>query len=211
MKKYLSLTIVFGFLFSLFFIPTNASKIFVSEKASSRRNIIEFEELAMCRLCEHVAMYDESNRINVSSFSGLISEADTEYGFNSSFGYISASKTDFSIQYIIMDTGSTGDSKDSASMSLYRCISALSALEYDDMAGRTIEIKYQFGQSEFENAYDAAADLWMYEIMPGMANALGKNPKKDTPILIYSGNYDYYVQFSDSRSGSAIYVLAQAR
>lgn len=198
------------FVFAFFPIKTHAKQKAYSE--TECRHLIEYTELSMKRYMEFERKYNREYDINVSSPFVPFRETKNEYEFDSTFGTVTVDKEDFTVSRVLMIMSVGNDSSQNNEKHLFQCISAMSALEYDELAESKIETEYNVYKSGASSAFEKILEIWREEIQPGIKEAFKNNSSIDAdPVKLYSGNYDYYVSSMDSEKGIINFFIAQKR
>ena len=106
-------------------------------------------------------------------------------------------KDDFSICQATIELDNSLLSDEESNKMSIRCIMALSALEYP---------------FDVQNAENKAIGVWNNQILPAIKklNFNSLNSKSER-ILIYSGNYDYYLSSLETSIAKYYYINAEKR
>lgn len=209
MKKIFPSFLCLVLLFSVIAFPASASSD--QPNKTKCRNVIEFIELAVNRmtLCAESDDFDSKDCLN--PFTGLITQYENEYSVLSSVGILSVSKDDNLINEAQILCISTSASQEMIMRSTYSFVTALSALEFDASEDSLLDLKYKVGLSKTQNAIDEAYRIFSEEISVIMQENLNTSTKKNTPILVYSGNYDYFLEFKDYNDSVLVSITARKR
>lgn len=209
MKKFLPSFLCIVLLFSVIVLPASASSDQLNK--TKCRNVVEFIELAVNRmtLCTESEDFDSKDCLN--PFTGLITQYENEYSVLSSVGILSVSKDDNLINEAQILCISTSASQEMIMCSTYSFVAALSSLEFDASEDSLLDLKYKVGLSKTQNAIDEAYRIFSEEISIIMQENLNTSTKKNTPILVYSGNYDYFLEFNDYNDSVLVSITARKR
>lgn len=188
-------------------------------KPTVRRNAFEFDELCMKRLYNYNEKLPEDERIDFSPMNyvhiSLISEDRIMRGVTTAFAGIDIDLNDFSVARCLltfMDLNETDSKKSTETM--MKLILALSALETDDIEDGLIQSQYQYGiSSDYYNAIDKAQHIVFDNIYPQIKESMNDIIFSKKQPLLYSGNYDWSVQYQEGRSGKYkyLYLVAESR
>lgn len=200
MKKLTAFLLTICLAFTFFALPAAAAG------ATERRNLIEFEELAMSRLAPLCTAADSSAATNTLG-SAVLGLRDDGYSISSVFGLITAEPENLTISDIFITF--FGDSKESGQDIALRIAAAMSALEYDHDGEVELELRYQHGLSKSRTPISKATEVITDTFFPLVGEMLDDSSTWDEPVLAYSGNYDYYILIV-SKTGT-IYISAEAR
>lgn len=211
-KKRLFAFLILSVVFVFAFFPI---KTFAKQKADSKtecRHLIEYTELSMKRYMEFERKYNREYNIYVSSPFTPFRETKDEFTFDSTFGTITVDKEDFTVSRVVTIMSKGNDSSQNNEKYLFQCISAMSALEYDEHAESMLEIEYKVKKTGASSAFEKTLEIWREEIQPGIKEAFKNNSSIDAdPVKLYSGNYDYYVSSIDTGKGIINFFIAQKR
>lgn len=209
MKKILPSFLCLVLLFSVIAFPASASgNQFNKTKC---RNVVEFIELAVNRLTLCTESDDFNSKDCLNPFSGLITQYEDEYSVSSSVGMLSVSKDDNLINEALILCIGTSTSQEMIMRSTYSFWAALSALEFDASEDSLLDLKYKVGLSKTQNAMEEAYRILSEEISVKMEENLNTSTKKNNPILVYSGNYDYFLEFKDYNDSVLVSITARKR
>ena len=129
----------------------------------------------------------------------------------SSVGLLKVSNADNAINTAVILCENVNDDSETVTKSFYSFVGALSALEFDDMEDRFIGLKYKVGHSETKDAVEEASRIWLEVIYPNIQKTLNTETEKNKPILVYSGNYDYYLEYAGYEDSLFISITALVR
>ena len=200
MKKLTAFLLTLCLALALFVFPAAAAD------ATERRNLIEFEELAMSRLAPLCVAADSSAATNTLG-SAVLGLRDDGYSISSVFGLITAEPENLTISDIFITF--FGDSKESGQDIALRIAAAMSALEYDHDGEIELELRYQHGLSKSRTPISKATEVITDTFFPLVEEMLDDSSTWGEPVLAYSGNYDYYILIV-AKTGT-IYISAEAR
>ena len=200
MKKLTAFLLTLCLALALFALPAAAAD------ATERRNLIEFEELAMSRLAPLCVAADSSAATNTLG-SAVLGLQDDGYSISSVFGLITAEPENLTISDIFITF--FGDSKESGQDIALRIAAAMSALEYDHDGEVELELRYQHGLSKSRTPISKATEVITDTFFPLVEEMLDDSSTWGEPVLAYSGNYDYYILIV-AKTGT-IYISAEAR
>lgn len=212
MKRIIASLLVFSIVFVLIPFPANAvfaKKNFVKNETVCR-NIVEFLEIASNRLTLYTEDIGLDSRDYFNPLTGIITNYDTHYNIQTSFGSITVSNEDNTIASAIIMSFTTEGYKD-ISGKLCRCIASISALEFDAFDDDRFPTQYSIGLSESKNAIEETCRIWDEEIYKNLTKSLNTSVSKDSAILLYSGNYDYYVTYYDYDESILVVITAEKR
>lgn len=197
--------------FSNNFQKDSIAKASSNANATQRRGLVEYLELAINRLTLYAESKSYDSKACLNSFADFLpTELDNEYTIFSSVGLLDVSKVDNKINTAqIMCVNMKADS-DAISKSFYSFIAALSALECDAMEDDTLELAYRFGLSSTKNALEEAQRIWRDEIYKKIQETINTAVKNE-PILVYSGNYDYFLEYADYKDSLLTSITAKTR
>lgn len=190
--------------------PTLEPKVY---SRTHPRNAFEFCELYSSRLAEF-ATGSTTNIIYGSDYA-MFDQYDVHLDDNSYIVSVSAGMIGIDKDSLCISTGmftinsngeetlnSPGDSK------LFRCMAVFSALEYDAHEDAEIWRRYSKGDEEAPSAYLKAMKVWTNEIIPNLKSVYESAKAESKLVPIYSGNYDYYVRYSESSDSFILWVEA---
>ena len=200
MKKLTAFLLTLCLALALFALPAAAAG------ATERRNLIEFEELAMSRLAPLCTAADSSAATNTLG-SAVLGLQDDGYSISSVFGLITAEPENLTISDIFITF--FGDSKESGQDIALRIAAAMSALEYDHDGERELELRYQHGLSKSRTPISKVTEVINDTILPLVGEMMDDSSTWGEATLVYSGNYDYYILIV-AKTGT-IYISAEAR
>lgn len=121
-------------------------------------------------------------------------------------------KDDFTVSELSMTLSSYDVSSKTNDPMYDECILAISALEVSVDEDNTLPIMSRIN-GDPENAVEKAAIIFNYGIMPNVTEGSIRNAKDNGEVLLYSGNYDYYLQYFESDYGKegTIYLFLKAK
>lgn len=213
---------VFTILLALLILPSKSyaqetkpgiqSKSTEQEETSApteKRHLIEFTELSMKRFMEFEEKYNKDYDLRVTTQFVPFREYMDVYEVDSTFGTISFDKKDFHVSSIIMTMSVEKEESSKNEQYLFQCISAVSALEYDEIDNSLIELEHKIKKTGPSSAFEKTIQIWGDEIQPRMKEIVQKSKGKSIDReLIYSGNYNYYLSTMDSGKGIINFIIA---
>lgn len=176
-----------------------ASSLAERNVTTNRRPLTEFCELYMKRIMEFNANYGQNTGgLNSTVWSPLITEGyQTTYFVGSKGGTLEVYKSDLTIKELyttIMDLNA--DEQEGHNVVLEALIS-ISALEMDDTEADLIELYHEIDKNSPENVIMKYLDEYTNIIHPALSSNV-KKLESGEEILVYQGNYDYYVEYRHS-------------
>lgn len=209
-KHFLVILILSAVLISTIF-PISAYAKQKKYSQTERRHLIEYTELSMKRYMEFEDKYNKDYGLTVSSPFVPFTQTRDEYEFETTFGNVSVEKSSFTVTSVIMTMSSeSANSKNEQYM--FQCISAMSALEYDEIDESNIELEYKIYKTGPSSAFEKALKTWSDDIQPAIKKAIQDNScYDDDPILVYSGNYDYYFSSMVFGGKTSNFIIAKSR
>ena len=85
-----------------------------------------------------------------------------------------------------------------------RCVTAFSALEYDDIEASFFSLNAKVGIGSGANdAVEESFRIWDEKIVPAFERVITEAVQSGEEVLLYSGNYDYYVVYYSSQGSGA--------
>ncbi len=194
---------------------TSSNSVVSQTHATEKRYLLEFEELAVKRLLEMERICEEGEQIEYDiRFEpfAICREYLEFYSINTTFGLVNISKTDFSVISIIITLSTESEDNVESGINLMKCNAAMSALEYDESYNDDLKSKYKLGLSAYSDVIDEVekvfAHLLASKLKQYMRESLNSNGDQ---VLIYSGNYDYYISAMQTDRGTQVFCIAQAR
>lgn len=200
MKKLTAFLLTLCLTLALFTLPAAAAD------ATERRNLIEFEELAMSRLTSLCIATDCPAATNTLGSAVLGLQGDG-YSISSVFGLITAEPEKLTISDIFITF--LGGSEESQPDNALRFIAAMSALEYDYDDELELDLRYQRGLSKSGTPTDEVITVVEETIIPLVEKMIDDSSTWGEPVLAYSGNYDYYILVPTKTD--SVYISAEAR
>lgn len=159
-----------------------------SEK-TDRRGSFEFTELFVSRLAEFARVANADYELNISKDPNPYASDDGSiYYFNTSVGTLLIDSGDLSLYGVDLILRNEKLPEDENAMNVIKSVIAISALECNQSEdeGLAIVSKYQGGP-------ESAMDIGL-SISNEILNAVNSGALKDnSEVLVYSGNYDYYI------------------
>lgn len=200
MKKLTAFLLTLCLAFTFFALPAAAAG------ATERRNLIEFEELAMSRMVPFCIAADSSAATNTLG-SAVLGLRDDGYSISSVFGLITAEPENLTISDVFITF--YNDSEEIDQDIALRFAAAMSALEYDHDGEVELELRYQHGLSKSRTPINKVTEVINDTILPLVGEMLDDSSTWGEATLVYSGNYDYYILIV-AKTGT-IYISAEAR
>lgn len=172
-------------------------------ESTNTRSLVEFLELYSSRY----AVYNCENGLafETSTYSALPPYESGEYiVFESSAGSIGVYPGSYNIHDITMTFFSmTGDDVENE-LFITNCIMAISALEFDTI--------YEVGPSIVKkSATDDAVRIVDEEICDNLEEPLTHAIETGERACVYSGNYEYYIDYFTSDGYEFVYLIAEER
>lgn len=202
MKKLTAFLLTLCLAFALFVFPAAAAD------ATERRNLIEFEELAMSRLAPLCVAADSSAATNTLG-SAVLGLRDDGYSISSVFGLITAEPENLTISDVFITFLSS--SEESQPDITLRFIAAMSALEYDYNDELELYSRYQRGLSKSGTPTGEVITVMEETIFPLVEKMVDDSSTWGEPVLAYSGNYDYYILIPVKTDSVYAYISVEAR
>lgn len=191
----------------LLLIPT-----FSLAEQTARRDVFEFSDLFMSRLYDIITDigldFDELDIVSARVMNPT--KTDGLVWICNSAGIVLFHEDDFSIEEVMTTFFDESASDDSNRLHMLKFVSLLSALEFD-----TNENRSRF-QSSIMNKYEASViqesfAIFSSSIQGRINDAIDKALEIKDDVLIYSGNYDYYVCCEKWNSSVPLIVYISAR
>lgn len=111
-------------------------------------------------------------------------------------GILDISLEDFSILSLNTTLYDYRKTEEENSVIMARCIASFSALEYDDADNSLFKWYAESGAgSQSKNAIEESFRIWDETISQTFGKSVADAVRSGEEILIYSGNYDYYLVF----------------
>lgn len=177
--------------------------------ATGKRHLIEFTELSMKRFMEFEEKYNKDYDLRVTTQFAPFREYMDVYEVDSTFGTVSFNKKDFHVSNVIMTMSVEKEESSKNERYLFQCISAISALEYDEIDNSQIELEHKIQNTGPSSAFEKTIEIWEDEIQPRMKEIVQKSKGKSIDHeLIYSGNYNYFLSTMDSGKGITNFIIA---
>lgn len=171
---------------------------------TKRHGALEFSELYTARLSEAFAYMKIDSDIQVSKDMvwGQLDGDTITVSFNG--GIIDIFLEDFTVLSLDAKLYDFRKTDDENSVLMTQCIAAFSALEYDDIEDSLFDMYSRAGiGSGAKNATEESFRIWSESIIPTFEKTITKAVKSGDEILLYSGNYDYYVVYF-SKEGNGV-------
>lgn len=187
----------------------------IKAKATVRRGFAELCELYAYRAATYAKEIWKDYDLYISGPIGSPMSFDDCVHVSCSAGDAYVDNKDFMVNGLLMTFAAsyaTGDMKDQLSRSM---IIAMSVLEYDSIKDDILSFeKSVFGGNN--NALKEMLEVYNTTIAPEITDDFLRQLAKGDDILLYSGNYDYYARFyetkdKDSSDVKIIYLEAMAR
>lgn len=171
-------------------------------------HLVEFCELATKRFTDFEANYGANISLTISSPLVPLREYFETYEFETAFANVAVSKENFYIVDAIMTFPYYKNDITKTEQGLYKCISAMSALEFTDMEDDTIRLKYSLNQSEYANANEQLANIWIDTILPQIKTLRNNGAYDQTPVIVYTGKYTYTMSLSELNETEYVIITA---
>lgn len=189
---------IIAFLLVLLMLPVIAC----AEK-TERRGLVEFTELYASRL----AVYANENGLDfdVAPLSALPPwKSGDLLMFETSAGTAGVYPGGYDLHDLVMTFYSLSDDDSDNELYATSCVMAISALEFD--------ANYEVGPSSIagKSAVEDAAAIFE-EIGNGLEEALGKSMEEGGRVPVYSGNYDYFVEYVTMDAHDFVYLIAEEK
>lgn len=172
-------------------------------EATDRRGLIEFVELYTQRITE----YQKDNGIDCSRiFESFVPPwtNDNYLIFGSTAGSIGVNQEDYTVHDVIMTLCIPSKSDSDNDDFVISCIASIAALEYDSTDDSIFKL---IKSSAMERAKEIMDEVIAELLVGAMAKAVASNQK----VNVYSGNYDYYVDYYAPEGHEFLYLIAEER
>lgn len=168
---------------------------------TDRRGLIEFVELYTQRITEYQKDNGIDQNIIFESFAPPYTK-DNYLILGSTAGSIGINQEDYTVHDVIMTLfiSSTND----AYNDVMSCIASISALEYDS----TDDSLFKLMKS---SAMERATYIMDEEIGKILEDALAKAAESNQKVIVYSGNYEYFVEYYSSEDVWMWFLIAEER
>lgn len=181
-------------------------------QATHRRGLIEFCELYMQRFTAYQKDNHEDYNIHVLGIDNAPYILNDDYAmFNSTAGSIDVYLPDYTVSGITMTYSDLGADVDNNECNFISCIMAISALEYDYADDYSLYIRSKINGG-VSNATDEVFRIWGENIAVPLLDKLDIARESGEKIMVYSGNYDYYIAYysgdRDGRQYAYYYLIA---
>lgn len=172
-------------------------------ESTNTRSLVEFLELYSSRYA--VYNYQNGLEFEASTYSALPPYKSGEYiVFETSAGSIGVYPGSYDIHDITMTFFSMAGDDAYNELLITNCVMAISALEFDSI--------YEIGPSMAKkSATDDAARIVDEEICDNLEEPLTHVLETGEIACVYSGNYDYYIDYFTSDGYEFIYLIAEER
>ena len=210
MKRFLLLLIV------IVLLPINCFAS--SVKPTEKRGAIEFTELFMKRLSEYYAEESYEVTLSLNDTSPIV--FDDSIIVSCSAGMLEIDLSTFSVLSLMTTFHGEYDSEQKGIENTLKLFSAIAALEYSSLDEELMDaqnIVNKYSNTE-ETSVLKEVEKTVYTIMNKLKEGNNKSRLIDLreKILVYSGNYDYYLNYSETEVPSgktmkAVYLFAEAR
>lgn len=189
MKKIIALVLV------LLLLP-----VFASAEKTARRGLVEFVELYASRFATYAS--ESGLDFEIGSLSALPPWKSGDYlMFETSAGTAAVYPASYDLHDLVMTFYSLSD--DDADNELYAtsCLIAISSLEYD--------AQYEIGPSFAKKSAVEDAAMLFDEIGDKLEEALTQAIEEGGRALVYSGNYDYFIEYVTMGAHDFVYLIAE--
>ena len=196
MKRLISGTIAFVF----FFVMNTVAYA----DSTKYHGALEFCELYATRLPKAYEMAEIDDEIRISRDLVFGQLSDNLITVSSDGGLLDIDLEDFTVvmlDTVLYDFQKTDD-KNGALFA--RCVTAFSALEYDDIEASFFSLNAKVGIGSGANdAVEESFRIWDEKIVPAFERVITEAVQSGEEVLLYSGNYDYYVVYYSSQGSGA--------
>lgn len=200
------------FAFVLFFVMNTVAYA----DSTKYHGALELCELYATRLPEayELAEIDDELRISRDLVFGQFS--DNVITVSSDAGLLDIDLEDFSVVKLDTVLYDFKKSEEDNAAVFVRCVTAFSALEYDDIEDSLFELYAKAGIGSGANdAVEESLRIWNEMIVPAFERVITEAVQSGEEVFLYSGNYDYYVvYYSNQGSGASLEqlgMIARAR
>lgn len=188
--------------------PTESNN---TQNPTKKRHLIEYTELTMKRFMEFEKKYGKDYDMRVSTQFVPYREYLEEYEVDSTFGTVSFDKEDFSVTRVIMTMSVVSAEPLQNEEFMFECVAVMSALEYDETDNSVFELNRKISKNGPSSAFDKTVEIWVDEVMKNVDEIENSDVNIGDEMLVYSGNYDYYVSSMNTDRGIIYYFTAKAR
>lgn len=189
MKKIIAMVL------ALLMIPIAAT----AEK-TARRGLVEFIELYTSRFTAYAKENDLE--FDTSPLSALPPwKSGDLLMFETSAGTASVYPSGYDLHDLVMTFYSLSDDDADNELHATSCVMAISALEYD--------AQYEVGPSFVRKSAVEDAVAIFDEIGNGLEETLTRAMETESRVLVYTGNYDYYVEYVTISNREFVYLIAE--
>lgn len=173
---------------------------------TDRRNAFEFCEL-------YASRYRDFTKDGACIDEPIIPFVETEQGFFVSVtaGLLGLDLETYNVDSLDMTMQSAIFTEDTNQEHIISFVTALSALEYDYLAGTLMPYETMLTGKSYDPT-TKAVQLWLDVIMPAYEETKRKSEYAlGEKFLIYSENYDYYLVCTEYQSSFVYSIVAEAR
>lgn len=169
---------------------------------TDKRGLVEFVELYTQRM-------DEYQQVNGTTFDLMPGTSTPSFWtgelqiVESLAGSIGVYPGDFTVHDVLMTLSVSSDEESANQQSYISCAAAMSALEFDASQDKGFRVIDSSAMKE--------AILNIGNIYIDLGDILDKVKTTGSRVLVYSGNYDYYVDTLKKGSADIVYLIAEER
>jgi hypothetical protein len=200
MKRILCLLLV------LLVIPVSSAFAAKTERVEA----FGFYGLYVKRMMEYQTIYGGDYEFRVEGLNYPI-QFGKEIEVNTAAADFTIDLDDFKIkEAMIIIFMSDSTSKENLFRNISACV-AMSALEYSERKENIMKLQYKAGIGRAPSAIQLMVELFATEIQEKIDKAISQ--KSPNRILVYSGNYDYYISYfvPSSAPVEMVYLIAEAK
>ena len=169
---------------------------------TEKRGLVEFVELYMQRMDEYQQVNETNYNLTPGTFTSPSWNGELQI-VESLAGSIGVYPGDFTVHDVLM-TFAVNPGEESANEQAYvSCAVAMSALEYDAIRDTTFRL---IKSSAIQESILTIGDIYL-----NLGETLDKVKASGSRVLVYSGNYDYYVDTLKIGSKDILYLIAEER
>ena len=196
---------------------------FAETKATDKRNAFEFCYLSQYRLSESKRLYGTGYEIQSSETKYVLPAFvdtwnmladDGQYYADLLIGQAYLSLPYFEIEEIKMPfyDNNAAPTDTPLSKEITRTLIGLSVLEYDDTTASMNDILHDAVPSQYDSLYVACSNI-IGDITDHMSEAVSESETTNSEhgVFVYSGNYDYYLQYLNYGTVDQYFLTAIAR